>query len=152
MKLRRRKTPKVTYQTKAIIHDHDYSDVFDDAHMEKFIEQKREQKDYENLRNRFRYIKRLIKAKRFADARYELVAIDHPKADEWLEKLNQLDPDYSETTIILFKHLLIAYILIVLGGMLLVGFGQLEVNANTIIGMLVLMILLLFVSIWTRLR
>lgn len=36
MQLFKRRKPKASVQTKAIIHDHDYSSAFDDDHMEKF--------------------------------------------------------------------------------------------------------------------
>lgn len=105
MKLKKNK-PKIQPQTKAIVHDHDYSGAFDDAHMEQFKTRQRREKDKENLKNRFRYIRRLIKAKRYNDARYELIQIDHPKADEWIRKLNQHDPNYSEHFVLTPRFLL----------------------------------------------
>lgn len=120
MKLRtRRKQSKIKPKTKAIIHDHDYSNAFDDDHMEEFQAQQQQLKDRENLKNRFKYVKRLIKAKRYNDARYELVGIKHPKADEWLGKLNALDPNYSERFVITPMSLILVIIFIVLIGALI---------------------------------
>lgn len=120
MKLKKRRNQSnIKPKTKAIIHDHDYSNAFDDDHMEKFKAQQRQLKDRENLKNRFKYAKRLIKSKRYNDARYELVGIKHPKADEWLEKLNELDPKYSERFVITPMSLALVIIFILLIGALI---------------------------------
>jgi len=106
MKLAKKKKSNIKPRTKAIEHDHDYSNMFDDVHMGKHIENQRKIKDRENLKNRFLYVKRLIKSKRYNDARYELVNIDHPLADRWLEKLNDRDPNYSEGFVLTPRFLL----------------------------------------------
>lgn len=50
----------------------------------------------QDLQNQFAHIKSLIQAKRYSEARTLLKSINHPKAQEWLVKLDQLDPPQPE--------------------------------------------------------
>lgn len=135
--------------TKATVGDHDYSKVFAEA---KVNRSKSPYKKPQNLKAQFHYVRRLIQSKRYNDARYQLLKINHPKAEQWLQKLNQLDPDYSETTIILLKPLLLLLILVCLGMGFLVYVGQLEKDVALGVGIMLTFFYLLLMSVWSRSR
>lgn len=132
---------------KAIVDDHDYSKVFAEP---KANRSKARYKKPQNIKAQFHYIRRLIQTKRYNDARYYLLKIEHPKAQQWLEKLNKVDPDYSETTIILLKPLLLILILICLGMGFLVYVGQLDGSVAIGVGIMLSFFFLLLLSVWSR--
>lgn len=103
-----------------------------------------------SLKAQFYYIRRLIQQERYNDARYLLLQIEHPKADEWLEKLNRLDPNYSETTIILLKPLLLIVIVFCLGMMLLSAMGRIETGVALGVSGFVLLFYMLLMSLYSR--
>jgi hypothetical protein len=94
-------------------------------------------------------IKKLIKAKRYGDARYHLIAIDHPTAHRWLQKLNDIDPDYKAKTILPIKSIVFFSVLIVVCVWLLIVGGA-DVNTGISIGVFMFIAFLLFMSVWTR--
>lgn len=67
----------------------------------------------EGTRQRMIRTKNMIEAKRYEDARALLVTIDHPTADKWLTKLNNMSPatatlaDKSFTTQLVIAILLL---------------------------------------------
>jgi len=50
--------------------------------------------------NQMQKAKALIQQKRYDDARALLITIDHPKADVWLNRLNQMSSATPRTTIV----------------------------------------------------
>jgi hypothetical protein len=44
--------------------------------------------------------KQLIEKKKYDDARAILITIDHPKAEEWLNRINQISPTTSQTIVV----------------------------------------------------
>lgn len=140
-----KKSAKIKPQpiTKAIVHDHDYSKIFP--------EQKYPIKSKpSNLKREFAFIRRLIKAKRYGEARYRLLEIDHPKADEWLDKLNRIDPNYSETITLLLKPLFMVFVVIFLFMFLLYGMNQITVEAALGVGFLLGILSIVLLSLWSR--
>lgn len=114
-------------RAKAVEHDHDYSMIFPKEAVE--IEEAEEaeeniekQKAYRKLKARFAHIRKLIYQKKYNNARYELTRINHPKAIEWLHKLNELDPTYSEKTIIVKTNLLVGFVMILALILIVVAF------------------------------
>lgn len=51
-----------------------------------------------SIKDQLQQASTLIRAKRFEEARALLVNIDHPKAKEWLAKLNQMGPTQASST------------------------------------------------------
>ena len=96
------------------------------------------------------YIRQLIKYKRYNEARYQLVGIDHPTADRWLNKLNKIDDSYTATTKIPILFLLFSVVLVVGAVVVLVVGGGVAINTAVSIGVFLCMILLLFWSVWSR--
>jgi hypothetical protein len=104
---------------KATVGDHDYSKIF------KSPKKSQPPKD-STLRTKLYYIRKLVKAKDYNQARYELLGIDHPKTEQWLERINQRDPDYREEIVINSK-----YVLGVIASALLVAFFLLMLSEWT---------------------
>lgn len=129
--------------TKAIIHDHDYSKIFP--------EQDRAVTTTPfNIKSEFAFIRQLIKRKEYNEARYRLLKINHPKADEWLDKLNRIDPNYSETVTLVLKPLFLVFAVICLFMIMLYGFGQITVEAGLGIGFLLGILSIVLLSLWAR--
>jgi len=105
----------IRYQAKAIAPKPDYAPVFDNVSNVSGEKRKyqREKELEAKFAPQFATIKRLIKNKRYKEARYALSVLDHPKADKWLEKLNTLDPNYQENLISL-KWLAVVSIVVLL--------------------------------------
>ncbi len=96
------------------------------------------------------HIRKLIKAKRYNEARYKLIGIDHPTAHRWLHKLNQVDTDYTATTRLPIKFVILSMVLVVASMFVLVVAGGADKNTAISIGVFLVVILLLFMSVWSR--
>lgn len=127
---------------KAVLETHDYSNIFED---DEFGE-----KRSKGLKSEFAYIRQLIKRKEYSEARYRLLKINHPKADEWLDKLNRLDPNYTETTTLLLKPLFLMFVVIALFMFLLYGMNQVTVEVALGVGFLLGIVSLVLLSLWSR--
>jgi len=95
------------------------------------------------------YIRQLIKYKRYNEARYQLVGIDHPTADRWLNKLNKIDDSYTATTQLPIAFIIFSVVAVV-GVCVVLVVGGLAINSAISIGVFLTIILLLLWSAWSR--
>lgn len=126
---------------KAVLETHDYSNIFEDED---------QRKRSRGLKSEFAFIRQLIKRKEYGEARYRLLKINHPKADEWLDKLNHLDPNYTETTTLLLKPLFLMFVVIALFMFLLYGMNQVTVETALFVGFLLGIVSIVLLSLWSR--
>jgi hypothetical protein len=138
-------------RAKAVVETHDYSKIFgdelDSIREPRFLNSVSKGK---NLKSEFAFIRQLIKRKEYNEARYRLLKINHPKADEWLDKLNHLDPNYTETTTLLLKPLFLMFVVIILFMSLLYGMNQVTVETALFVGFLLGIVSLVLLSLWSR--
>lgn len=87
----------------------------------------------DQVRSELMRAKKLIQAGRYEQARGLLITIDHPTADKWLEKLNQVASTASSTTAPTEKsytwHLVAMILLYMLGIIPGLIFGQIFAGA-----------------------
>lgn len=73
----------------------------------------------DNTKAQFAYIRELIKDKRYDIARRELMKLEHERAEDWLQKLNKIDPAYKlalfdfKLNVLSFYMLLILVVLVI---------------------------------------
>lgn len=74
-------------EPKAPIHDHDYSKIFPE-------EAGFRQSKSIRLKNKFDHVRTLIQNEKYKEARRELLKINHPTAEKWLDQLDEIAPEY----------------------------------------------------------
>lgn len=97
------------FRAKAVQQE-DYAYIFKD---DSISQKPRNNAIEKKMKRQFAYIRWLIKNQKYKEARYALSVIDHPKADDWLVKLNRIDSSQDKQPIIL-KWLAVVSIIVLL--------------------------------------